>query len=141
MAISSVEDFKKKKKEKQEELELDSGLTVLVEKPGIEKVLRVADAENPFLQELLSDEEVQELQKQNEENLEKVEKHLDDKFSKKYTKTEQAKMIFDFHKDVVKATLVKPEWKEVNEYLDERDIKKISDWALGTEVGVERFQE
>lgn len=131
MAISNLDDFKKRKKERQKELTLSSGLTVLVEKPDTSKLL----ADNVLNNELLAV-----LFKAEEENLndEELEKEL-------MNDIENLKKYNDLIVSYAKITLLEPKWEEVEEYLTDQDKAEIGTWGFQKvneeQVGIERFQK
>jgi hypothetical protein len=131
VAISNLDDFKKRKKERQKELTLSSGLTVLVEKPDTSKLL----ADNVLNNELLAV-----LFKAEEENLndEELEKEL-------MNDIENLKKYNDLIVSYAKITLLEPKWEEVEEYLTDQDKAEIGTWGFQKvneeQVGIERFQK
>jgi len=133
MAISTIEEIKQKKKERQEEIELSSGIRVLVEKPDTSRLLAENILDNKILEELFKNDEKKE--EINEENLE--EELLGDLDNVK-----------NFHQLMIayaQITLVEPKWEEIEEYLSDVDKAEIGTWGLQKvtedQVGIERFQE
>jgi hypothetical protein len=131
MAISSIEEIKKRKKERQEELILKSGLTVLVGKPDTSKLLDGDVLDNKLLNKLFKKEE-------KEINEDKLGKEL-------LSNIDNIKSFHQLMLAYAKITLVQPKWEEVEEYLSDIDKAEIGTWGFQKtneeQVGVERFQK